>query len=217
VLDDADKRAAAYAAGPAAAALKDTLAGRDFALRIPFGCQGPQAHPGASQAYYEFDPQKRTVRLVARPALWTGLPALQQGAGGAAALEAVEGFWIPHPWSDSESCPPQRDAPIPAAPTPPAAETVGLAQLFDKDASRVDRRADRPYVFLRKLADDEKPPLAAGYRLVLEGRFATFPDGRTARCWSESPDHRPICIYAVELGRVAFETADGRQLAEWRN
>jgi hypothetical protein len=60
-------------------------------------------------------------------------------------------------------------------------------------------------------------PLAGGYRLALEGRFAAFPDGRAVRCWSESPDHHPICAFAVTLTRVAFERADRELIAEWRD
>ena len=53
--------------------------------------------------------------------------------------------------------------------------------------------------------------------MVMEGRFATYPDGRVARCWSESSEHQPVCLFAVRFGRIAFEAADdGKVLAEWR-
>lgn len=216
LLEDANLVAAAYAAdGGAAPQRKDALAGRTFSIRIPFGCEGPQVRPGSAQAFYEFDPEKRTIRLVARPGDWTTLPAIQELQ--AADVEAVEGFWIPHPWSYAERCPKPREKPVPAAPTPAAAQSLGLAQLFETGGSRIERRGARPYEHVIRLGDDEQPPLAAGYRLVLEGRFATFPSGRVARCWSESADHRPVCLYAVQFGRIAFETEDGgRQIAEWR-
>jgi hypothetical protein len=205
-----------YAAGePPARGGRDPLAGRRYVLRIPFGCEGPQLRPGAAQAFYTFDAETRTVRLVARPATWTGL-ALIQDTTQPEALEAVEGFWVPHPWTASEACPVPRDKPVPASPTPPAAETLGLARLFVPGASRVDRRGERPYEQVVRLKADEAPPAAQGYRLVLEGRLDTFPDGRVGHCWSESPAHRPICLLAATFERVAFETADGQRLAEWR-
>ena len=56
-----------------------------------------------------------------------------------------------------------------------------------------------------------------GYRVVLEGRFASFPDGRAIRCRAASIDQRPVCIAAVQLDRVAFEDgSSGTVLSEWR-
>lgn len=216
LLKEAGAIAAAYAGdGDAPAEGKDPLAGRRFEIRIPFGCEGPQAGPGAAQTFYEFDPEKRTVRLVARPAVWTTLPMIQELE--AADIEAVEGFWVPHPWSYAEACPKRSEKPVPAAPTPPAAQTLGLARLFEAGGSRVQRRGERPFEHVMKLREDERRPLAEGYRLVLAGRVSSFPTGRVARCWSESPDHRPVCLYAVEFDRVAFESGkDGRLIAEWR-
>jgi hypothetical protein len=217
LIKEANAIAAAYAAGAQRPLQgKDPLAGRRFEIRIPFGCDGPQPRGGSAQAFYEFNPDNRTVRLVARPATWTTLP-LVQNLPKRGKIEAVEGFWIPHPWSYAEACPPPRDQPVPASPTPAAAQTLGLAQLFEAGGSRVLRRGDRPYETLVKLSKDDEPPVWRGYQMRLEGRFATYPDGRVARCWSESNDHQPVCLYAVQFDRVAFESAvDGKVLAEWR-
>lgn len=215
----ANARAEAYAADGdvAAGGERDPLAGRAFVLRMPFGCDGPQLRSGGAQAFYEFDPQKRTVRLAARPGDWTSLPVVVETTRRGA-IEAAEGFWIARPWSAQERCPAPRDKPVPAAPTPPAAETLGLVQLFAGSDSRVGRRAARPYEHVVKLGEGDAPLLAQGYRLVLEGRFGTFPDGRAAHCWSESLSHRPICVFAVAMDRVAFEDGDdGDLIAEWRN
>lgn len=216
LVEEASAIAAAYAeAGNVAPKGRDPLVGRRFVLRIPFGCEGPQVGAGVAQAFYEFDADARTVRLVARPAIWTNLPLIQELDG--AGIEAAEGFWIPQPWRLSDTCAARSDKPVPAAPTPAAAQTLGLAQVFKGDDSRVSRRRDRPYEHVLKLAANERLPLTDGFRLVLEGRFSTFPSGRVARCWSESPDHRPICLYAIELERVAFEAGgDGALIAEWR-
>ncbi|MBU1376244.1 MAG: hypothetical protein KKE02_16570 [Alphaproteobacteria bacterium] len=218
LLDAARLAADAYARGDnAAPAAKSPLAGRTFALRLPFGCEGPQLGYGVAQAFYELDPEARTVRLIANPGAWTALPLFQE-APDAKTIEAAEGFWIPRPWSHAEGCPPERSLAVPAAPTPAASPTLGLAQLFLAEDSRVARRSARGYEKTLKLAQDAPLRPTRGYRLVLEGRFGTFPNGRTARCWSESADHRPVCVYAVTFDRVAFEAGDdGRLLAEWRD
>jgi hypothetical protein len=229
--------ASAAAAGLAAPAGREPIINRPFRLRIPFGCDGPASSTAGQQAYAEFDAARRTLKLVARPAVWTDLPMIRQllPAGD---VEAVEGFWIPRPWTDSETCPPRREpaasapttpadpvqAATPAAPAPapvslaaPSPETVGLARLFAPGASRVIRRDGRPYGFVRKVPEGETPTSAKGYRLVIEGRVTGYPDGRAVRCRSESPDRRPVCLVAVEFDRVAVEDGEtGAMLAEWR-
>jgi hypothetical protein len=45
----------------------------------------------------------------------------------------------------------------------------------------------------------------------------SYKDGHPLKCWTEAPDHQPLCIYAVRFDRVAFEDAMTRQLlANWR-
>lgn len=233
--------ASSAAAGVAPPAASEPIINRPFRIRIPFGCEGPAASPAGRQAHVEFDAARRTLKLVARPAIWTDLPMIRQ-LPVAAEVEAVEGFWIPRPWTDSEACPPRREvetaAPVtpvtPASPAkaaapaaapaaaeavapPPPPETVGLARLFTAGGSRVFRRDGRPYSFVRKVPEGETGAPAQGYRLVLEGRVTGYPDGRAVRCRSDSPDRRPVCLVAVEFDRVAFEDgATGAVLAEWR-
>lgn len=217
IADAARLAAAAYAArAPRDPKANTDLIGRHFALRIPFGCDGPQVSAGSSQAYFEFDPMKGTSKLVARPSDWMALPAIPQ-ATGEKMVEDVEGFWLPRPWSFAETCPPRRDAPAPAAPTPVAAQSVGLARVFEKDGSRLLRRDGRAYEFVRKKPADNGPMATTTYRLVLEGRVVGFSDGQAIRCWSETADHRPTCLLGVEFDRVAFEDASGQLLSEWRD
>lgn len=217
LLDHAEDVAAAYAAGePSSSEMDKALAGRTFALRIPFGCDGAQVRTAGEQAYVEYDPQKRTVHLIAQPADWSTLPLIQQ-APGHIGIEAVEGFWIPRPWLRTEACPPRMERPAPATPTPPAAQTVGLAALFPEGGPRTARRGERPYEFTRKVAEGEGELLTHSYHLVIEGRLVSFPEGRSIRCWSETPAHRPLCLYAVAFERIAFEdAATGKMLTEWR-
>lgn len=207
---------ASDAAPPAATAPagRDPLIDRAFRLRIPFGCDGPQIGAGTSQAYYEVDAQRRTVKLLASPADLANHPLVTQGPG-AGEIEALETFWIPRPWSRSDACPPRRERPAPATPTPPSPPTLGLGAIFETETSRLGRRGARPYELVRKVPAGADLPLKGAYALVLEGRLAAFPSGTALRCWTESPDHRPVCVYAVVLDRVAFETASGEPLAEW--
>lgn len=214
LIEVANVAAADYAAGPTNDAAEG-LAGRRFVLKMPFGCDGPQVSGGASQAYYEFDPAKRTVKLVARPGDWTSLPIIMS-APHKANMEKIEGFWLPRPWSYSESCPPNRDMPVPAAPTAAAGQSLGLARVFEAQASRLLRRDGRAYELVRKIPDGDSISQARTYRLVLEGRIAEFASARPISCWAETPEHRPICLIAVEFDRVAFEDSDGKPLAEWR-
>ncbi|MDO9432981.1 MAG: hypothetical protein Q7T84_16890, partial [Phenylobacterium sp.] len=196
--------------------VKDALIGRRFSLKIPFGCDGAQVSPSGAQAFAEYDATKKTLRLVARPAAWKTLP-LVQGLADVDQIESVEGFWVPRPWSASEACPPRRDDAIPVTPTAPTAPTLGLARLFMTGGTRALQRGERPYEFVQKIADGDVAALSRSFNLVLQGRLVGFDRSTALRCWSESTAHRPICLYAVEFDRIAFENgADGKVLAEWR-
>lgn len=217
LVQNANAAADAYAIGAKPSLAKSALIGRSFTMRIPFGCGGPGGAAPSAQEDVELDPATLSLKLTAQPATWTSLP-LFQGVPGADRIEAVEGFWIPRPWASSEACPPVRDTPMPATPTPAAAQTLGLAQVFEKGGSRVLMRGGRPYQSVAKLPKDDANLFDHAFRLVLEGRIVGYGDGRAIHCWSESPDHRPICFYAVDYDRVAFEdAATGDTVAEWRD
>jgi hypothetical protein len=215
LIEAAEGAADDYASGHAAPTGKDPLVGRSFRLLIPFGCSGPQSDPGTLQAFYDYDPVAKTLKITARPGEWASLPLFGAMTGGK--VEAVEGFWVSRPWTTSEACPPARTGPPPVTPTPPAAQTIGLARLFDKDGSRVLRRDGRPYEVVRKVKDGDTQLVNHPYRLVLEGRVTGYGDGRALHCWSESVDHRPICLYAVEFDQVAIEdAATAETVADWK-
>lgn len=214
LISGAERATGLYAVGRRPEA-KDPWIGRRFDLRIPFGCDGPQNDAGASQAYYEVDIRKKTARLSARPVNWTDVTLVRE-LPDADDIEAVEGFWVPRPWSPSDACPPRRDTPAMAAPTPPSAPTLGVAAFFRKGGSRVGQRGARTYETVTKL-DDDAQALQRTYALRLEGEVVGYADGAAVRCWSESPDHRPLCLYAVRLDRVSMESQDGKTIAEWRD
>lgn len=217
LVEAADLAAAAFATSAKPVTDKSPLLGRTFSLDIPFGCDGPRTGADGGQVFAEYDIDRGVLRLVARPVDLTALP-LVKSLDDAAKVEAVEGFWIPRPWTRTEACPPKRAYEIPATPTPPSAQTLALAQVFETGGSRISRRGARPYEFVRKVDKADTSALTHTYRLRLEGRLVGFPDGRVSRCWSESPDHRPICLYAVAYDRVAFlDAATGATLSEWRD
>jgi hypothetical protein len=195
----------------------DSYAGRRFSVRIAFGCGGVLAGNGTGQATSSFDAAKQTVTLTARPGDWTSLPVVQT-PGDATGIEAVEGFWLPRPWSLAEGCPPDIAYPVPATPTAPTAQTLGLAEFFADDTSRAGRHADHPYEFTRKIAADDTAVLGHGYWLVLEGRITGDAHGGALHCWMESPSHQPLCIYSVEFDHVAFvDGVSGDVLANWND
>lgn len=216
----AGRAASAYAEGrlPEGA---DPLVGRTFAVRIAFGCSGPA--PGAAPdgapsglASWSPGPDGKTIELSMTPGDWAG-SALLAGGTDAPAWEAVEGFWIPRPWLTSESCPLVKGDPLQTGEVSAAPQTLGLAAVFEEGGSRIGRRNGRAYAFtVRPAGDAPLPPPRQGYRLLLEGRIASFPDGRAIRCRAAGPDQRPICVVAAKLDRVAFEDAQGAMLSEWR-
>lgn len=215
LIEGARAAAAAYAAGEPAAEGADPIVRRTFRIRLPFGCAGPRTGPGSDQAWFEQDAGRGTVKLTARSVDLAPLPIIGS-LPDADSIEKAEGFWIPRPWALTETCPPTREAPAVAQPAAPAGQSLGLVSLSDASASRVPRRNGRPYEFVQKDPTNALAAGARGYRLMIEGQIATFPGGRSIRCWSETPNHQPICLYAVTFERIAFEDASGAVMAEWR-
>jgi len=223
LLESVNRAASAYAAGETADR-SDPLVGRAFAIRLPFACSGPTpaAKTGTDGVPVAVPgPDGKTVRLALTPNDWTRSPLIAGASAGAQSgtvpsWEAVEGFWIPRPWLAAETCPVVRRDPSQAA-APDSPQSVGLASVFEAGGSRLTRRNGRAYAFTRRADGDE--PLTAptgGYRVLLEGRIAAFPNGRAIRCHAPGPDQRPVCVAAVQMDRVAFEDDAGAVLSEWR-
>lgn len=217
ILTAIARAASDYAAGTAPAS--DTLAGRSFDISLAFGCGAAEtasvegADDGLARWSREGDPE--TIRLSLTPGDWTR-SALIAGTGPGP-WEAVEGFWISRPWMSAEGCPAVRADPLASGPVAPSPQTAGLAAVFEKDGSRLGRRNGRAYAHTVRAAGDTPPTTpAGGYRVRMQGRIAAFPDGRAIRCRAVSPDQRPVCVAAVQLDRVAFQTAAGDVLSEWR-
>ncbi|WP_312160552.1 hypothetical protein [Phenylobacterium sp.] len=214
LLAAAAAAASAYAAGTAPQG-SDPLAGRTFTIRSAFGCLGParEGRPAAGLAGWAPRAKDAAVELSLTPADWSASPLFAQ-AIEARLWDGAEGYWIDRPWLAAETCPAG-----PAEPSEtPSPQTVGLAAVFEPQGSRFGRRKGRAYGFTLRGTGEAPPALPAkGFRLVLEGRFATFPDGRTIQCRADGPDQRPLCVAAATLDRVAFEDGDtGGQISEWR-
>lgn len=218
MLDGLRRAASNYASGilPQEA---DALVGRRFSVSLAFGCRGPEpSAEGQTEglARWSWAPERRAIQLSMTPGDWTA-SALVAGAGGTS-WEAVEGFWVPRPWMEGGGCPALTADPLTSGPPAPSPQTVGLAAVFDADGSRLERRNGRAYVFSVRPEGEAETVSAPrdGYRVRLEGRVGAFPDGQAIRCRAAGPDQRPVCIAAVRLDRVAFETAAGETLSEWR-
>lgn len=214
-----DAAASDYAAGGPAVS-QASLVGRRFTIRQVFGCGGPAATPPAADdashnglGLWSWSADHKTQLLNLTPGDWTRSALI---AGEAPDWEAAEGFWIARPWQRGDACPGAQADPLAGA-APASPQTVGLAAVFETGGSRLGRRNGRAYSFTVR-GEGGQPPATppGGYRVMLEGRFAAFPDGRAIRCRAAHADQRPVCIAAVHLDRVAFETTDGVLLSEWR-
>ena len=217
LLSAVGQAAADYAAGGAPVAAP--LVGRQFDIRLAFGCEGAETPPadgaGDGLARWSWGPDRETIRLSLTPGDWAR-SALIAGAGQDQ-WEAVEGFWVARPWMTADGCPSLRADPLASGPVAPSPPTVGLAAVFKTGGSRLGRRNGRAYAHtIRQAGDAPLIALDAGYRIRLQGRVAAFPDGRAIRCRAANPNQRPVCVAAVQLDRVAFETPTGETLSEWR-
>lgn len=219
LLAATSRAASAYTAGEQMEGA-DALVGRQFSIRIPFGCNGPQPTQaeaaGDGLARWSWGPENQTIQLSLTPGDWLNT-ALIAGASESD-WETVEGFWVPRPWLTVPDCSAVRADPLQSGAGAPSPQTVGLAAVFGADDSRVGRRNGRAYTFtIRPTGDAALTAPSRGYRVVLEGRLASFPDGRAIRCRASNPDQRPVCIAAMRLDRVGFTNADGSVLlSEWR-
>ena len=214
-----DAASSAYASGGETG--EPSLAGRRFVVRQAFGCVAetstatePNVEDGVGTWFRS--PDGKSLKVTLTPGDWTASPLISDGGG--LDWEAVEGVWLTRPWMRTSDCP-RLSAPNgfgdPVATREP--QTMGLASVFEANGSRLGRRNGRAYDYTVRGADDQPAAAPAqGYRLIIEGRMAAFPDGRSIRCRASSPDQRPVCIAAVQVDRVAFEDGGGVALSEWR-
>lgn len=197
----------------------EALDGRTFSFRIRF-CD--QSSPNFMSSV---EPETRVLKAEARPDIDRDSPEVQQIAGSAA-IEDVDGFWVPRPWLLEAACPrlptPQPDEPEEGAhkakntdeqQTPPApAHTVGIVQFHSEDSARSARREQRPYSVTKKLGDAAPPKTID---LVLQGRLQRAPGGKVITCSGNAVSAPPTCLVSVRIDQVRMEADSGELLAEW--
>lgn len=201
----ANVSADAASGGPA---VEDTLEGRRFVVRIPFGC-GPLTHGGPDQgATYAVEDETLRVRIL--PQDWTDVPWVASELSRREVVGA-EGFWIPRPWTSTDTCP----AHEPGLADP--SSSLGIAQLFDSESSRVGQRRGRALEATVQV-DAAEADFSKGLRLVIEGRVARWPGGReTVLCHASMAYDRPMCLIGTKLDGISIENAsNGERLADWR-
>lgn len=203
------------------------LDGKQFELRIRFGCGGPAQGAGRGNFGWIYDDAKAVLRIWAAPTISTDDPAI---GGAPEGVEAVEGFWIPRPWLFQPVCPaapvtagppsasgsPQEgsDDPRPSDDDQAAGPRIGIAQFFTAEDARSRRRDKRPYESVTSI--DPAPNSSAGYDIVIFGRLQALTDGRVIRCVATAQDRPPDCIVSVRTDRVRFERpGSGETIAQW--
>jgi hypothetical protein len=230
LLDAIRNAASAHSAGMDDSAAQRPLAGRRFALLMPFACPGVDGSADDAQFGLRLRPDGRSYEVRAAPTLTAADAGLTDNDRPASAeVEAIEGFWIERPWMLSARCPRAADLPAtaPTAPddggppptaadatSPAALRTAGIAQILVESESRVGLRSGRDYRVVIRLAEGEVPP--SGLVLMIDGRLRAWPGGKVIRCLGRGSLTPPTCIAAADVDRVAFARMDTREvLSEW--
>ena len=211
------------------------LDGRQFEVRIRFGCRGPATDLADQWLGWSFDPKKRRLSVHARPTITAKELLLEELDAGE--FETVEGFWIPRPWLLSAACPAaaavkpvvpdqtpddedgSESAEIATAASPgdpvPRGPRIGIAQFFSETSTRTARRGDRPYQAV-KILEDDRPIGSQGFTLVLSGRLREKPGMGVIGCVAHGHDSPPDCVVSADFDRVWIERPDTREvIAQW--
>lgn len=244
LLSAVTQAASAIAAGGQVPESVSSLDGRQFEIRIRFGCRGPATDLPDTWLGWSYAAENRTLRVRAKPTISKADPLVARIAG--AKIESVEGFWVPRPWLQQAVCPAgvavtqepveaeepaeadtagirkpaaADDSPKPAeerAGDPvPKAPRVGIAQFFTSDDARTHRRDSRPYSAVKTLPEGT-PISSQGFNLVLSGRLRALPGKGVIECSSANADSPPECVVSAEFQRVTIESPETKELiAEW--
>jgi hypothetical protein len=237
--------ASASAAGTEVPEAIASLDGRQFEVRVRFGCRGPAKDIEQSWLGWSYDSEKRTLRVRAKPTISKQDPLVAGIADES--FESVEGFWIPRPWLLKATCPAAAaltprpaesdEEAEPAADSAkgsstagakqlanateakgepvPTAPRVGIAQFFTSQDPRTRRRDSRPYSTVKTLPEGT-PVSSQGFNLVLSGRLRSLPGRGVIECVAKGADTPPECVVSAEFLRVWIERPDSREvIAEW--
>jgi hypothetical protein len=214
------RAASAHAAGQDDAKVQRTLDGKQFEVKLRFGCngQGPLGDHG-----WSIDPDGRTLRLRAVPTLTLNDDVVRNVT--TEKVEAVEGFWLSRPWLLEAACPvaaPPAQSGSSASSKgedpqllPSGNPRVGLAQFFGAEDSRTRQRLGQSFEAVIQLDEGQKIG-SHGFDLVVSGRLRARQDGRVILCSGQNPDQPPNCIVAAAIDQVRIENPDDKTvLAEW--
>ncbi|WP_294327563.1 hypothetical protein [uncultured Sphingomonas sp.] len=211
----ASQAADAFASGRSLPKAAADLAGQRFEVRLPFGCRGPSDADSDSPMRWRYDAEARALRVHVTPVIWGGAD-LGASEDGSATGTIAEGFWIPRPWTASETCPAAQDsaAPIGADAVTLPGQTLAVAQFADGAGQGL--RDGKPYETVVRAAPEEVPA-DQGLQLRLRGRIVGTADRSPVACRQPAgPEQRPICIIAVTLDDVAIDNPrTGKTLATW--
>ena len=212
-----------------------SLDGRQFEIRIRFGCRGPATDLNSRWLGWSFNPEQRRIQVRAAPTI-SKEDALTSRIGGDA-FEAIEGFWIPRPWLLEPICPAAAAVGRSAASAPPAAAEDRADQQepaaesesadvqtgdgegsepeptpprigiaqFFTDQDPRTRRRDMRPYEARHTLAEGKAISSQGYNLVLAGRLRGLPGRGAIHCSATGPDSPPECIVSAEFLRVWIE------------
>jgi hypothetical protein len=218
------RAASAHAAGLDDSGVQRMLDGKQFEVRLRFGCdgQGPVENHG-----WSVDPDGKTLRLRAVPTLSLEDEAVRDVA--TENVEAAEGFWLNRPWLLQAACPVDRSAARSLAESgsspnsapeeqevkTAANQRVGLAQFFGAEDSRTRQRLGQPFEAVVQLDEGQKIG-DQGFDLVVSGRLRARNDGRVILCSGIDRNRPPDCIVSASIDRVRIEDpAEKAILAEW--
>lgn len=218
------RAASAHASGEDDAGVQRALDGKQFKMKLRFGCdgQGPIGDHG-----WSVDPDGKTLRLRAVPTLSLEDEVVRNLA--VEDVEAAEGFWLDRPWLLQAACPsarPESQRQSAAEPTgkpdgeepepkPNMSQRVGIAQFFGAEDSRTRQRLGK--AFEAVVQPDRATQIGAnGFDLVISGRLRARRDGRVILCSGRDPNQPPSCIVSADIDRVWIENPDDKAvLAEW--
>lgn len=202
----------AFASGGAIPPDVAELAGRRFELSLPFGCAGPSAVVNTPLGW-RYDEAAGALRVRVLPVLWE--PAAWVPVEAVEQVEAIEGFWIPRPWTTSETCP-APGAVVAGATGAPDEQTLAVAQFYAAGGSRLGRRNGEALEAVQRVAPDALD-VSQGLRLRLRGEVTAAPGDSPVVCRAlAGADRRPVCLVSVSLGEVAIENpATGAVIATW--
>ena len=215
LIDAAGSAASSYAAGMPIDQKVAELAGKRFALILPFGCDGPTPPNDDELANGWRYSSETSVLQVAFPSSIRGLAETppENGARTDDGVDFSKGFWIEQEWLRSGSCPtPKQDQNEQSdAPDQP---TLAIVELTVSEAPRAESREGAPYRVSKRLST-EQAPTGKGLRIVITGRLAA--EGAVPiQCWSAHQNKRPTCIILARFDGVAVTDSSGSQrYGEW--